>query len=408
MAAALQGIRVLDLARVFAAPAATQVLGDLGADVIKVEEPTRGDEARYFGTSNDPGDEPNAASPPFVALNRNKRSIAIDLSTAAGRNAVTRMTALSDVLIHNFRPGAMERWGLGYESLRAANPGLIYGEFFAYGREGPLAHIGANDLALQAHSGLMSLTGEPDRPPVRCGSAIIDLHASLALVVAILAALLNRERTGEGQIVETSLLRSSSHLVNYFYGEYWSQGIIRTRMGTANHLSVPNQVFPSADGSVVIIAPSDEMWERLANALDRDRLNRPEFSTMGQRQRRRDEVIDALSAVTRTMTSRTLVEQLGAAKVNVANVNSIGEAAEDAQLAAIGGVVEFEMNGRAMKAVASPFAMEGTPTVVTRPPPNLGAHTDEVLAELGFSASEVAQLRAQGAFGAAGVKRSSA
>jgi crotonobetainyl-CoA:carnitine CoA-transferase CaiB-like acyl-CoA transferase len=309
------------------------------------------------------------------------------------------MVAHCDVVVHNFRPGAMRRWGLGYDALRAINPGVIYGDFYAYGKQGTLSHIGANDLALQAHSGLMSITGEPDRPPVRCGSSIVDLHASLALVTAILAALFHRERTGEGQVVETSLLRSSAHLMNYFYGEYWSLGVIRKPMGTANHLSVPNQLFPAADGAVVIIAPSDEMWARCAIALDAQTLSRPEWTTILQRQQHREQVVAAISAITRTMTSAELVARLGAARVNVAKLNSIGEAADHEQLASIGGIVEFDMDGKHVKAVASPFALEGTPTVVDRPPPRLAAHTDEILEELGFSAGDVAALRADGAFG---------
>ena len=218
------------------------------------------------------------------------------------------------------------------------------------------------------------------------------------------AALLHRERTGEGQVVESSLLRSSAHLVNYFYGEYWSEGIVRKPLGTANHLSVPNQVFPSADGSVVIIAPSDEMWQRCAIALDAERLDLPQYRTMLDRQRLRAEVVAAISAVTGRMTSAELIERLGAVKVNVAKVQNIGEAADHPQLGEVGGVVRFDMDGRQVKAVASPFALEGTPARVERPPPGLGAHTDEILADLGFSTGEVAILRDQGAFGTAGVR----
>jgi crotonobetainyl-CoA:carnitine CoA-transferase CaiB-like acyl-CoA transferase len=396
----LNGIRILDFSRVFAGPAATQVLGDLGADVIKVEEPGRGDEARYFGVTQDSLEKSHGVSASFVALNRNKRSITIDLANSAGRAAALRMAGSCDIVLHNFRPGAMKRFGLDYETLRALNPGVIYCEFYSYGKQGPLSHIGANDLALQAHSGLMSITGEPDRPPVRCGSSIIDLHASLALVTAMLAALVHRERTGEGQVVESSLLRSSAHLVNYFYGEYWSEGIIRKPLGTANHLSVPNQVFPSADGSVVIIAPSDEMWQRCAIALDAERLDLPQYRTMRDRQRLRGEVVAAISAVTGRITSAELIERLGAVKVNIAKVQNIGEAADHPQLAEVGGVVQFEMDGRPMKAVASPFALEGTPMRVDRPPPALGADTDEILADLGFSSGDIAALRNQGAFGA--------
>jgi crotonobetainyl-CoA:carnitine CoA-transferase CaiB-like acyl-CoA transferase len=400
---ALDGIRVLDFSRVFAGPAATQILGDLGADIIKVEEPKRGDEARYFGVTKEALSSFGGVSPSFLALNRNKRSIALDLGNPAGRRAALRMAAKCDVVIHNFRPGAMARWGLGYAQLKAVNPGVIFCEFSAYGNEGPMSHIGANDLALQAHSGLMSITGEADRPPVRCGTAAIDLHAGLALVGAVLAALFHRERTGEGQAVETSLLLSSAHLMNYFYTEYWMDGTVRKPMGTANHLSVPNQAFPTADGSVVIIAPSDEMWQRCAAALDPVRLERPEYRSILDRQRHRDQLIETLSAVTGEMSSREVVERLAAVKVNVAKVNSVGEAADDPQLAAIGGVVEFEVGGRPVKAVSTPFKLGGTPAGVDRPPPLLGADTEAVLRELGFGEEEVSSFAAEGAFGSARV-----
>ena len=262
----------------------------------------------------------------------------------------------------------MKKFGLAYDDLRAVRADIILCEFSSYGEEGPLAHIGANDLALQAHSGLMSITGEADRPPVRCGTSIIDLHGSLALVIAMMAALIHRMQTGEGQIVDTSLLRSSAHLMNYFYGEYWAKGVIRKPMGTANHLSVPNQVFPTADGSVVIIAPSDEMWRRCAAALDAELLDRDEWRTILDRQRHRAEVIEAVTAVTLGMSSDEIMERLGNAKVNVAKVNNIGQAADHPQLAAVGGVLEFDLDGRNVKAVASPFALHGVPHNRIGPP----------------------------------------
>lgn len=397
-AGALDGLRVIDFSRVFAGPAAAQVLGDLGADVVKVETPAGGDEARQLGLTE--GVDPRlGVSPSFLALNRNKRSIALDLQTKAGRTVARRLMAGADVTIHNFRPGTMQRWGLDYEDLRQENPGLVYGEFFAYGPTGPLADFGANDLALQAHSGLMSLTGEPDRPPVRVGSAVIDLHGSMALVSAILAALFHRERTGHGQRVDTSLLLSSANLMNYFYSEYWIDGVVRKAMGTANHLSVPNQVFPTADGNVVIIAPSDAMWNRCARALDAATLDKPEYATVRDRQTRRAEVIAAISAVTGKLSSEEVIARLGPVKVNVAKVNSIAGAADHPQLELSDGVTSFEYGGETVRAVSSPFRLSETPVAVRRAPPLLGADRDCILDELGFSEAEAAELAENGAFG---------
>lgn len=396
----LADVKVVDFSRIFAAPDSTQTLGDLGADVIKIEQPNDGDSCRQLGVTRQQLEAlDGGASPSFLAFNRNKRSVVIDLSSTAGQEIARRLVADSDVVVNNFRPGTMERWGLDYESLRDANPRLIYCDFYAYGAVGPMAHVGANDLALQAHSGLMSITGEEGGPPVRAGSAIIDLHASLAIVAGILAALLHREKTGRGQRVETSLLRSSAHLMSYFYQDYWLTGHMHRRLGTANHLSVPNQMFPAVDGFVIIIAPTDEMWKRCASALDPSSLDLPAFEKADDRLRRRADVVAAMSAVTSRMTKAEIVDRLAAVKVNVSIVQDIGEAAQDPQLAAIGGVLEFEEEGGSRKYVAMPFHLSESPPLMRKRPPRLDEHTDEVLGEMGYGADSLEALRAQGVIG---------
>jgi crotonobetainyl-CoA:carnitine CoA-transferase CaiB-like acyl-CoA transferase len=399
MAQILQDIRVLDFSRIFAGPDATQMLGDLGADVIKVETPNGGDECRGLGVSGNELEQLGGMSPSFRAFNRNKRGITLDLSNPVARSVAATLAARSDVVVNNFRPGTMEKWGLGYEELKRAQPRLIYCDFHAYGAVGPLAQIGANDLALQAHSGLMSMTGAEDGPPARAGGAIIDLHASLAIVTGVMAALYHRERTGEGQRLETSLLLSSAHLMSYFYEDYWLTGKIHRRMGTANHLSVPNQAFPTLDGYAVIIAPSDEMWRRCATALSPQTLLCAAFASASERLRLRKEVVAAISAVTRRLTNAEIHDRLSKARVNVAIVQDIARAANDPQLAAIGGVFEHDEEGRAAKYVATPFQLDATSASVRRPPPKLGEHTLEILGEAGYSPAEVEALRASGAIG---------
>lgn len=396
----LQGIRIADFSRVFAVPAASQFLADLGAEVIKIEEPGRGDEARRYGMTTDELNAIGGVSPSFHAFNRSKKSVTVDLRNPAGQEAARKLIAASDIVMHNFRVGTMEKFGLGYPALKSRHPRLIYAAFSSYGPDGAMARIGANDLALQAHSGLMTMTGEADRPPVRVGTAAIDLHAGMSLAAGILAALFHRERTGEGQFLEASLLRAGAHLMSYFYAEYWMTGRQRQRMGTANHLSVPNQVFPSADGNVVIIAPSDEMWHRLAQALDAGRLLRPEFATIGQRQANRDAVIAAITDVTRTRTSDDLVLTLGAALVNVAKVNTIAEAADDPQLAAIGGLIGVPGPLGTTRAVGPPVVLDKAADLQPGAVPALGADTRAVFAALGLPESEVARLAQAGAFGA--------
>ncbi len=400
MTRVLDGIRVLDFSRVFAAPDAAQVLGDLGADVVKIETPEGGDSCRTLGVTTEELARIGGPSPSFRAFNRNKRSIALDLGNPAGRDVARRLIGVADILINNFRPGTMDRWGLGYEAVRDAHPRLIYCDFSAYGSKGPLSHIGANDLALQAHSGLMSITGEEGGPPVRAGSAIIDLHASLAIVGGVMAALYHRERTGRGQRVETSLLQSSAHLMSYFYQDYWLTGNLHEPMGTANHLSVPNQAFPARDGHVVIIAPSDDMWRRCARALDAETLDVERFRTASERLRLRKEVVAAMSEATRRLAKQEIHALLSGARVNVSIVQDIGEAADHPQLEAIGGLFEFGKDGGAGRYVATPFILSDTPGTMDSPPPEtIGADTDTILAEAGFGAEEIARLRNEGAFG---------
>ena len=394
----LSGLRVLDLSRIFAGPAATQVLGDLGAEVIKVEDPT-GDGSRRLGASEERMRRMGGTSPAYLAFNRNKRSIVLDLHVASARAVVKRIAATVDVMVHNFRPGVVERWGLDYAAVARDNPRLVYAEFSAYGTRGAMARVGANDVAVQAYSGLISATGNKGEPPVRCGTSVVDMQGSLALVSGILGALYHRERSGRGQRVSSSLLASAAHLMGYVYADYWADGTVAEPLGTANTLNVPNQAFPAADGSVIIIASGDDMWARCADALDAARLNRSEYQRSFDRLLKRDTLVPEISAVTSRFSCAELVERLEAVRVSVAKVNSVAEAADSEQLAANGGWVSLGDDQPLQRAVSSPFELSESPVRVRRPPPRLGEHAEAILGEAGYAAEEIAALRAEGALG---------
>jgi crotonobetainyl-CoA:carnitine CoA-transferase CaiB-like acyl-CoA transferase len=392
----LEGMRVADFTRVYSGPAATQLLGDLGADVVKVEDLDKGDDARVFGIGDNSHHPLQGASAAFIALNRNKRSIGLDLKVPEAREAALKLIKSSDVLVHNFRPGVMERLGLGYDEIKTLNPRIIYCEISGFGSTGPLAKQGANDLALQAHSGLMSITGTEQGEVVRCGSAVIDLHCGAIAAAAILGALLHRERTGEGQRVEASLLSSSADLMAVFYGEYWLDGTIPKPMGSGNRLGVPNQAFPTTDGAVIIVANNDDMWRRIAAALDREHLDLPEFRPIAGRREHRKRLLAMLTEITRRYSTQGLLDVLSAAKVVASPLYNVAEAADHPQLAAIGGIAEVDISGESVKLITAPLRMEKTPPSVRCAPPLHTAQTLEILEELGFSSAQVNRLAEAG------------
>jgi crotonobetainyl-CoA:carnitine CoA-transferase CaiB-like acyl-CoA transferase len=392
----LEGMRVADFTRVYSGPAATQLLGDLGADVIKVEDLAQGDDARVFGIGDNSHHPLQGASAAFIALNRNKRSIGLDLKVPAAREAALKLAEASDVLVHNFRPGVMERLGLGYEAIRAINPRIIYCEISGYGNTGPLAGQGANDLALQAHSGLMSITGTEQGEVVRCGSAVIDLHCGVIAAAAVLGALLHRERTGEGQRVEASLLTSSADLMAVFYGEYWLDGTIPKPMGSGNRLGVPNQAFKTTDGAVIIVANNDDMWRRIAAALDKERLDLPEFRPIAGRREHRKRLLAMVADICARHSTQELLDILSAAKVVASPLYNVAQAADHPQLAAIDGIAEVGIAGEQIKLITAPMRMEKTPPTVRRAPPLHTADTVEILGELGFSTADIDALAQAG------------
>jgi crotonobetainyl-CoA:carnitine CoA-transferase CaiB-like acyl-CoA transferase len=390
----LAGLAVVDFSRIVSGPFATQILGDLGADVIKVERIDVGDEVRSYGVT-DPERMPGAT---FLAMNRNKRSIGLDVRTPEGRDIARRLLRTADVAIHNFRNGVMERLGLDYETVAIDNPGIVYCSISGFGTVGPLRESPANDLSVQAYTGLLSLTGTPGGPPVRNPAPVCDMTAGLYAVIGILAALRNRDETGRGQHVETNMYEGQLNMLNYMYVDYWLNGVVPERMGTGNRMGLPNQAFPSRDGWVCIVAASEPIWVRCCEALDApDLAVDPRFRTLQDRYAHREDLAEALAAVTTRFTTAECVDRLDAARVPVAPVNTVPEVSEHPQFAAVrdaGGIVEMPVGALGdVRLVMSPIHLSATPISARRPPPQLGQDTDDLLASIGLDEAEIASLR---------------
>jgi crotonobetainyl-CoA:carnitine CoA-transferase CaiB-like acyl-CoA transferase len=378
---ALSGVRVADFTRVIAGPLASQILGDLGAEVIKVELPSVGDEARGYTAGR------STLSPVFMAFNRNKKSVGLDLRTDDGKAAARALVLSSDVLIHNFRPGVMERLGFGYDDLREEAPGLIYCSISGFGENSSLKNKAANDLISEAFGGVMSITGEPDGPPARCGASIGDETAALYAAIGILAALHRRSHDGLGQLVTTSLLESQLALLGYQYTDYWTTGHVPVRMGSATTLGLPNQAFQTADGWVVFAATGERMWRRCTTALGIPEAgDDARFATLDLRYAHRAELLEVVSAATHALTQDECIERLEAAGVACAPIHTIDQMANHPILDELDVVHEVSgPAGESVRVVGLPVHLSRTPPTVRCSPPILGSDTKEILAELGLS-----------------------
>lgn len=370
---------MLDLSRVLAGPLCTMILGDLGAEVIKVERPGTGDDTRQWGPPWASGPE-GRESAYYLCTNRNKRSVALDLKDPAGQALVRRLAGEADVLVENFAPGTLERFGLGYEALAAENPALVLCSITGYGSDGPDAGRPGYDFAVQARSGLMSVTGEADGRPMKVGVALVDVLTGQNAAVGILAALRERDLTGRGQRVEVALMDSAvAALVNVAEAALVT-GREAARYGNAHPTIVPYQAFDAADRMIAVAVGNDAQWRRLCEALGAPALAEDaRLATNPGRVAHRDEVVAALAERFRALAAAEWLERLDAAGVPCAPVQSVAEALEDPALRGRGGVwrVDGPSFGSA-EVVAPPVRLSRTPATLRRPPPSLGEHTAEV------------------------------
>ena len=389
----LAGMRVLELAQIMAGPTCGMMLADMGADVVKVEKLQGGDDARGYR-------EPrvNGVSAPFMILNRNKRGIALDLKHPRGRDVLLRMVAHADVFTENYRRGALEKLGLGYDVLARINPGLIYCAVSGYGRDGPLADKGGFDLIAQGFAGLMSITGEPGGPPAKDGHSIADINAGILAVVGILAAYAHKQKTGEGQVVDTSLFEAALQQTYWHAAIYFATGESPGPTGSAHLLTAPYQAFRARDGFINIGGANQANWERIADVLGHAEWRTdPRFATNTARMQNREALVAAMSAVLATRGTADWIEAFDAAGVPAGPVHSIGEALEHPQARARGMVVDVDHPvAGATRALGCPVHFARTPTRVTRAAPLLGEHTREVLREHGFADAEIDDLAAAG------------
>jgi crotonobetainyl-CoA:carnitine CoA-transferase CaiB-like acyl-CoA transferase len=397
MSMALTGLKVLDLTQVMAGPFCCQVLGDLGADVTKVEPIGVGDSSRSsMGTVLSGGQ-----SSAFLAVNRNKRSIAIDLKDPRGRAVFYRLAETADVIVENFRPGVTARLGIDYPTMCAINPRLVYASISGFGQSGPYASRPGYDLIAQAMSGVMSVTGEPGGEPTKSGVPIADLAAGMFCAIGILSASLARQRTGTGQHIDVSLAESAFALSIWETAQLWATGEIPQAVGTAHRMVAPYQRLRTGDGHLVVGANNQRLWDALCRVLDRaDLVTDPRFDTNANRMSNRDELTAELESALAQRGAEEWVTRLLAAGVPAAPIRNYQQAAEDPHTLAREMVVtmthpaEGEIHG-----IGIPIKLSQTPGRIRRPAPLLGQHTDELLVEAGFTEQESRELRMSGAVG---------
>jgi crotonobetainyl-CoA:carnitine CoA-transferase CaiB-like acyl-CoA transferase len=395
-----EGVRVLDLSRMLAGPYGSMLLADLGAEVIKIEDPAGGDPMRVMGPPF--LDRAGHESAYFLSINRNKKSVVLDLERPEGRAVFLDLCRAADVVWENFRPGVMARLGCAPESLRAANPRLIVCSISAFGQAGPYRDWPAFDLAIQAMGGAMSITGEEGRPPVRMGLPMGDLAGGMFGALAVAGALLRRAQTGEGTTIDLSLLDCQVSLLTYIAQYYWANGRVPGRVGSGHASVVPYQAFATQDGYLVVAVFAEKFWSGFCRALEHPELEGdPRFDTNGLRVARRAELVQLLEPIFAQRPTGAWLERLQKAGVPAAPIQRVDDVLADPQVRLREMVVDLEHPKLGTVAtLGTPIKPAGAPPFRPAPPPSLGEHTDAVLAGLlGYPAARIATLRQQGVLG---------
>jgi formyl-CoA transferase len=401
----LSGLRVLDLTRVMTGPYCTMMLGDMGADVLKIELPGKGDDTRAWGPPFLGGDDtadPTRESAYFLSTNRNKRSLTLNLKAASGLAILRTLIASADALVENFAPGVVARLGIDYDAVRAIKPDIVYCSISGFGQDGPSANRAAYDIILQGMSGMMSITGQSDAAggmPTKMGVPIADQTAGMFAAFAIVSALLHRERTGEGQFIDNSMLGAQVSLLSYYGVGYLATGQLAERQGNRHQTIVPYDTFPTADGYVNLAIGNDRLWLRFCEAFGlADAADDPRFATNAARAAHRDPLYALMQTALAPHTTAEVMAKLDALGVPAGPINTVAEMFAMPQTQHLGLQLAVEHpTVPNLQMPGFPYRLGGTPCELRHAPPLLGQQTEEILAEYGYTVEAIAELRREGA-----------